>query len=100
MRIGIARILINALFDLMTEMRNQSLDRPSRRIAERANGVAFDLRCDLKQHVDLALLRAALGHTREHAPHPTRSFAARRALAAALVLVEISDPGDRADQVG
>ena len=36
----------------------------------------------------------------EHAPHPAGALAAGRALAAALVLVEIGDAGDRPDDVG
>ena len=77
------------------EMADEALDRPGRRVAERADRVALDLLGDFQQHVDLALLRAALGHARQHAPHPARALAARRALAAALVLVEIGDARDR-----
>src|SRR5262249_61628765 len=53
--IRLARIFLDTLFDLMTEMRDQALDRPRRRIAQRADGVTLDLLGDLKQHVDLAL---------------------------------------------
>ncbi len=53
-----------------------------------------------KQHVDLALLRIALDHTLQHAPHPARAFAAWRALAAAFVLEEGRDAGNRLDDVG
>ena len=35
-----------------------------------------------------------------HAPHPAGALAARRALAAALVLVEEGDAGDGGDEVG
>ena len=81
-------------------MCNQALDRPRRRIAERADGVAFDLLGHFQQHVDLALVGAAVGHPGQHPPHPPGAFAARRALAAALVFVEIGDARDRPDQVG
>src|SRR3954454_10702537 len=84
----------------MTEMRDQALDRPRRRVAERADGMAFDLFGDFQQHVDFALVGATVGHAGQDAPHPARALAARRALAAALVLVEIGDAGDGADQVG
>ena len=40
--------------------------------------------------------RPALGHAGHHPPHPAGALAARRALAAALVLVEIGEPRDRA----
>ena len=39
-------------------------------------------------------------HALEHAPHPARAFAAGRALAAALVLVEVGDAGHGLDDVG
>src|SRR5450631_2941316 len=82
------RVLIDAFLDLMTEMRDQALDRPCRSVAEGADGVALDLLCHFQQHVDLALVGAAFGHAGEHAPHPPGALTARRALAAALVLVE------------
>src|SRR5262245_65419444 len=81
-------------------MPDQALDRPGGRVAERADGMAFDLVADIEQHIDLALLSLAPGHALEHAPHPPRSFAARRALAARLMLVEIRQAGDSADDVG
>src|SRR5204863_1636537 len=40
------------------------------------------------------------GHAAQDAPHPARAFAAGRALAAALVLVEIGNAGNRPDQIG
>src|SRR6185503_19870258 len=87
MRIG--GIGINPPLDLRAEMADQALDRPRRRIAQRADGVALDLGGDLEQQVDLALVGAALGHAGEHPPHPAGALAARGALAAALMLVEI-----------
>src|SRR5215216_202508 len=96
----VAGVIIDPPLDFVTEVADQSLDRPGGRIPERANRVAFHLRGDLQQHVDLALLRSAFGHAREYTPHPSRALAARRALAAALVLVEVGDAGDRAHDVG
>src|SRR6202158_1161680 len=48
----------------------------------------------------LALWGAASLHRGKPPPHPARTLTARRALAAALVLVEIGNPRDRTDQVG
>src|SRR5205814_4741393 len=93
-------ILVDPPFDLGAEMADQALHRPGRAVAERADRVALDLGRDLHQHVDLALVCAAFRHTGKHAPHPAHAFAARRALAAALVLVEIRDAGHGADDVG
>src|SRR5690606_29295020 len=44
-------IAIDARLDLRTEIADQALDRPGRSIAERADGVAFDLLRHLQQHV-------------------------------------------------
>src|SRR5216117_1544273 len=41
--IGLVRVLRDPLLYLVTEMRDQTLDRPGRSIAERADGVALDL---------------------------------------------------------
>src|SRR5690242_11872247 len=68
MTVGARRIFIDAPLDLGPEMPDQALDRPGCGIAERTDRVAFHLRRDLQQHVDLALLRAAFRHAGEHAP--------------------------------
>src|SRR5262245_61030612 len=99
-RMRVRGILVDALLDLVTEVAQQPLHRPGCAVAEGADGVALDLGRDLHQHVDLALVGAALRHAGQHAPHPAHTLAAGRALAAALVLVEIRDAGERADDVG
>src|SRR6202158_6618577 len=48
----------------------------------------------------LALWGAASLHRGKPPPHPARTLTARRALAAALVLVKIGNPRHRTDQVG
>src|SRR5215204_1073061 len=98
--VRVRRVVVDAALDLAPEMPDQPLDRPGGGVAERADGVALDLRRDFEQHVDLAPLRAAFGHAGEDAPHPARALAAGRALAAALVLVEVGDAGNRPHNVG
>src|SRR3954452_2201969 len=93
-------VVVDAALDLAPEVADQPLDRPGGGVAERADGVALDLGRDLQEHVDLAPLRSPLGHAGEDAPHPAGALAAGGALAARLVLVEIRDAGDRADDVG
>src|SRR3984885_874786 len=97
--VGVGGVLVDAPFDLGTEVAQQALHRPGGAVAEGADGVAFDLGCDFPEHVDLALLRAAFGHAVEHAPHPAHALAARRALAAALVLVKVGDARHRPHDV-
>src|SRR5215217_1455039 len=97
---GRIRILVDPLFDDVTEVADQALDRPGGRIAEGADGVAFDLLGHREQHVDFALLGAAFDHAFHDAHHPACAFAARRALAAAFMLEEGSDPPDGTNDVG
>src|SRR5215510_12379447 len=85
----VGAVVADAPFDLGTEMADQALDRPGGRIAQGADGVAFDLFGDVEQHVDLAQFGLALHHALHHAVHPAGALAARRALAAALMHVEV-----------
>src|SRR6202161_3134244 len=96
----IGRILVDAPLDLAPDVPQLTLYRPGGAVAEGADGVALDLLGHLEQHVDLALVRPAVGHAGEHAPHPAHALAARGALTAALMLVEIGDARHRPDDVG
>src|ERR1700727_584768 len=87
--VRIGSILVDAPLDLGAEMGNEPLNRPRGRVAERTNRMPFDLLGDVEQHVDLAFLRTPLNHTLHDTPHPSGAFAARRALAAAFVLIKI-----------
>lgn len=69
-------------------MGHEALDRPRRRVAQRADRAALDLR-EFEEHVDLARVPAALDKAVHHVHHPRRAFAAGCALAAGLVLVEL-----------
>src|SRR5256885_7796219 len=53
-----------------------------------------------QQQIDFAVLGFPARHALQHAPHPAGAFAARRALAATFVLVEIGDARNGADQIG
>ena len=90
----------DAFFHQRAEMPDQALDRPRRRVAQRADRVAFDLPRHLLQRIDFVRRRAAFDHAGHDPPHPAGAFAARRALAAAFVHVEFRQPGDRLDHVG
>src|SRR5882757_3522234 len=75
----------DAALHLGTEMADQALDRPGRRVAQRADRVTFDLPGDVLQRVDLLDARIAQHHALHDPPHPAGALAARRALPAALV---------------
>ena len=71
--------------------------RPStgrrRSVTEPADGMAADLGGDFQQEIDvIARCHRPLARRSSDAPHPARAFAAGRALAAALMHVEIGEP--------
>src|SRR6185369_6198259 len=90
----------DAALELGAEMAHQPLDRPGGSVAERANGVSLDLLGDVEKLVDVLDLGIALAKPLHHPPHPAGALTTGRALAAALVLVEIADAADRTNDVG
>src|SRR5690606_32238788 len=81
------------------EVADEALNRPGSCVAKGADGVTFDLLGNFEQRVDLVDLGFTLPQPLHHAPHPAGAFAARSALAAGLVLVEVADAADRAGDV-
>ena len=90
----------DAPLHLRAEMADQPLHRPHRAVGQRADRVTLDLVRDVEQHVDLRHRGIAFDHALHDPPHPTRTLAARGALAAALVLVEFRQPRDRLYDIG
>ena len=72
-----------------TEVTRQALDRPRRRVAQRADRAAFNLLRELEEHADLARVPPDRGEALHHVHHPRRALAAGHALAATLVLVPL-----------
>src|SRR3546814_5054655 len=62
-----AAILADTAFDFRAEMLDQPLDRPCGGVAERTDGVAFDLLGDVEQSVDLADVGVAGAQPLHHA---------------------------------
>lgn len=81
-------VLSNAGLQLRAEVSDETLDRPRKGLAQSADRVALDLLREFLEHVDLALLGVAGLETLHYLHRPLAALAARRALTAALVLVE------------
>mmetsp|Transcript_23146 Transcript_23146/g.39560 ORF Transcript_23146/g.39560 Transcript_23146/m.39560 type:complete len:114 (-) Transcript_23146:11-352(-) len=88
------------VLDLAPEVLDQPLDRPGRRITQRADRVALDLLGHVQQHIDLLDLCLAAHQPVHHAHHPAGAFAAGGTLAAGLMLIELREPPDRFDDIG
>src|SRR5687768_445286 len=75
----------DAALEFGAEVLNQALDRPGGGVAQRADGVAFDLLGDIVEPVDGRDMGVAFAEALHRPPHPAGALAARGALAAALM---------------
>mmetsp|Transcript_9730 Transcript_9730/g.39603 ORF Transcript_9730/g.39603 Transcript_9730/m.39603 type:complete len:528 (-) Transcript_9730:20-1603(-) len=89
----------DAVFHDVLEAADEALHRPRRGVAEGADRVAFDLPRELLEHGNLARVGVALLHADEQLLEPRRALAARRALPARLVAVEVREAADGGDHV-
>mmetsp|Transcript_35491 Transcript_35491/g.114080 ORF Transcript_35491/g.114080 Transcript_35491/m.114080 type:complete len:280 (+) Transcript_35491:273-1112(+) len=92
--------LHDAQLDLRPEGADQPLHWPRGGVTQRADGVALDLVRQLLEHVNLLDLRVARHKPVHDLAHPASPLAARRALAARLVLVKLGEACDGGDDVG
>ena len=88
------------LDEFVPEVLDRRHDRADRAVAERAERAAQDVVADVKQLVEVALAALAALERVEHLDDPERALAARRALAAGLVLVELHPPQRGAHDAG
>lgn len=73
----------------LTEVPQQTLNRPSGSISQRANGVSLNLLGQLLKHLNLPLVSPSNDKAIHHLLEPGGTLAARSALSARLVLVEL-----------
>ena len=72
----------NTIFDFMTEMLDQPLNGPGRRITKGADGMPLNLPGDLLKHIDFADIGITAHQTVHHPVHPARAFTAWSTLTA------------------
>src|SRR5262245_31584356 len=87
-----AAALVDVRLELVPVLVDVAPDRPDREVAERAERPALDAVADPAQEVEIGMLRLAGLDLLEQADHPASPLAARRALAARLVHVELLGP--------
>src|SRR3954447_801853 len=86
-----ATALVDVALELVAEVGDVARHRHRHRVAQRAQAVAEDAVAHVQQQVELALARLAHLDAADDLHAPARALAAGRALAAALVLVELRD---------
>src|SRR5579862_967308 len=84
--------LLEVRLELVAPMLQVALHRVDRKVAERAERAAEDTLADVREQVDVAGRRGTVLDSLEELQHPARSLAARRALAARFVQVELRRP--------
>ena len=93
-------VTVNSIFDFVAERPNKPLNGPGGGIAQSTDGVAFDLIRKLLQHVDFSKVGVSHFHAFKHVNHPAGTLAARCALTAGLVLVELGQSEDGVNHIG
>src|SRR5512142_419801 len=95
-----AAALRHVALELGAELLDEALHRHRRGVAQGADGLAADVVGHLQQLVDVAGHAVTVLDLLAEPLHPRGALAARRALPAALVGVELRDPPQRADHAG
>jgi hypothetical protein len=93
-------VLLNSGLKLGPEVSDQTLNGPGESLTQSADGVALDLLGELLHHVNLALTGSAHLEAVHDLLGPLGTLATRGALAAGLVVVELAQTRDSADDVG
>ena len=93
-------ILVNPLLDLVPVVPDKTLHRPGSSVAQGTDSMSLDLLGQLPKHVDLGVVCLSDLEASHHVREPTGALPAGRALAAALVLVELGQPENALDDVG
>src|SRR5260221_5458078 len=92
-----AAALLDVRDELVAELRDVRRDDDRVGVAERAEALAVDPVAHVEEEVEVALRRPAVFELAEDRGEPARSLAARRALAARLVLVELREADGELD---
>ena len=100
-QIAALRLVRRAFGDeLFLELADKALHRPGTRFAEGADGAATgNVVRNLDEVIGVLLATVAVSQAMECLAHPKRTFAARRALTAAFVRVELTDVREHLDDV-
>src|SRR5579863_5918520 len=95
-----ATFVLDHVLELGTEMLQETLHRPRRGIAERANRMPFDSIRHVEQQTQILASALAGDDASQHPIQPARPFAARRALPAGLRHVEARQTLERPHHAG
>jgi hypothetical protein len=96
---GLLCVRLDPCLKLGPEVSDQTLNGPGESLTESADGVTLDLLGELLHHVDLTRPSGSLLEAVHDLLGPLGALATRSALTARLVVVELAETGDGADNV-
>src|SRR2546428_6159705 len=86
---GKTLLMLNVMDKLVAEMLDEALHRQRRGVAQRADGAPGDVVGHVVEEREVLDAPQPLLDAMDHAVEPARAFAARRALAAGLLEIEV-----------
>src|SRR5262252_1464764 len=89
-------LVVDVVLELVAEVLDEALHRQRSGVAERADRPSGDVVGDREQEIEVLVLALAALDPIHHPPQPAGALAARRALPAGLLEVEIRQPQRRA----
>src|SRR5210317_164558 len=95
-----AATMLNIVFEFVAVVVNETLYRPCRRIAKRADRMSLDLVRDIHEHIHIGRLATTRQNPSYHAIHPAGALAARSALTARLRVIESRDALEHPHHIG
>ena len=93
-------MVLDVRLELVAEVADHRQHRVGRRLAEAAQGGLLDLLAEVDEPLDVALFALAVADARDDLEHALGAHAARRALAAALILDEVEEVARHVDHAG
>src|SRR5258706_16169670 len=92
-----AVLVVDVVLEFVAEVLDETFHGQRRGVTQGADRAAGDIVCDRGQPIEVLVLPLAILDPIHHPPHPARPFAARRALAARLLVIEIGNAQQRLD---
>src|SRR4029077_6316647 len=90
-----AVLVVDVVLEFVAEMLDETLHRESSGIAQRADGASGDVVGHRVELVQILVATLAALDPVDHAPQPAGAFAARRALSAGLLVIEVRQAQQR-----
>ena len=83
---------INSVFDFISVVLNQALDRPSGSISQSTDSVTLNLFCEFPKSINFSVVSISSFQSFHDVSKPGSSFSARSTLSTTFMLIELGEP--------